>query len=287
MDTPESNLPLEPGTEPLAETALPAAPPAVPQQQFPEDLRTPWGWGDLLVFVFFGMGSLVVMAQVAAVIVLIVFQASPARLEQMPTARAAFATLSQAMWSAVVMLYLLAVARVRFNAPFWRSLGWRRLEVPGMSRLQAHLACLLGGSVFAIAIQMSSALLQPETKLPIEDLFRSREGILMLMAMGILVAPLVEETIFRGFLYPVIARSWGVGPGVVVTGILFGLMHAVQLWGGWGQISLLMIVGIVFTYVRARTGTTLAPYLLHVGYNSILFVAFYVGTQGLRNLPGS
>lgn len=306
MDTPESKLPAENGAEehgktPAASDAVPVvspemlatpaepqagAPQAVPPaSQLPEDLRAPWGWMDLVIFLFFGLGSLIVMSQVAAVMVMILFRTTPAGLEKLPTAQAAFATLSQAMWSAVVMLYLLAVTRVRFDAPFWRTLGWRPLRVEGVGRAQAHVACVLGGSVFAIVIQMSSALLRPDVKLPIENLFRSRESILMLMGMGILVAPLVEETIFRGFLYPVLARSLGVAGGVILTGMLFGLMHASQLWGGWGQIGLLMIVGIVFTYVRARTGTVLAPYLLHLGYNSILFLAFYVGTSGLRYLP--
>lgn len=302
MDTPEHKLPeggegQTPNSETPAAAAVtpemyaqpvPAGASAAvsPQSKYPEDLRTPWGWGDLLIFAVFGIGSLIVMSQVAAILVLVFFKTTPAGMEKIPAAKAAFAALSQVLWSAIVMLYLLAVARLRFNAPFWQALGWRRLEIPGVGRAQAHLGCLLGGSVFAIAIQIFSVFLKPETPLPIEDLFKSRESILMLMAIGIAVAPLVEETIFRGFLYPVLARSWGIGAGVIVTGVLFGLMHAVQLWGGWGQIGLLMVVGVVFTYVRARTGTVLAPYLLHLGYNTILFVAFYVGTGGLRDLPG-
>ena len=34
------------------------------------------------------------------------------------------------------------------------------------------------------------------------------------------------------------------------------------------QIALLVVVGIVFTFVRAMTRTVLASYLLHVSYNS-------------------
>ena len=52
-----------------------------------------------------------------------------------------------------------------------------------------------------------------------------------------------------------IARSFGIGAGVVITGTLFGLLHAPQLWGGWGQICFLIVVGIIFTYVRAISRT--------------------------------
>lgn len=276
METPEPKPLFEP------QAAMPA-----PGRDagLPEDVRVPWNWADVVLFVLFGVGSLVVMGPVAALAVFVVFRATPATLDQMPTAKAAFVTLSQALWSGVMLLYLLAVIRLRFGAPFWRTLGWRPLHWAGVGRVQAHLVCLLGGSLFAICMQILSATLRPETPFPIENLFRNRESVFMLMAMGIAVAPLVEETIFRGYLYPVLARRLGIGGGVVVTGALFALMHGGQLGWSAAHVGLLGVVGIVFTYARARAGTVLAPYLLHLGYNAILFLSFYVGTDGLRNLP--
>ncbi len=83
--------------------------------------------------------------------------------------------------------------------------------------------------------------------------------------MSILLAPLVEETIFRGYIYPVLARSVGVGAGVVITGTLFGLLHAPQLWGGWGQILLLTGVGTIFTHASAISRTVVASLLVPCG----------------------
>jgi membrane protease YdiL (CAAX protease family) len=107
--------------------------------------------------------------------------------------------------------------------------------------------------------------------------------VVLLMSLGILVAPLVEETIFRGFLYPLLARRFGVPVGVVVTGLLFGAMHGPQLWPAYTQIGLMMLVGVVLTWVRARTGTVTASYLMHLGYNSLLFLGFVIATGGLRH----
>ena len=98
--------------------------------------------------------------------------------------------------------------------------------------------------------------------------------------LGVLVAPLVEETIFRGFLYPVIARRLGIAAGVLITGMLFGLLHAAQLWGGWGQIVLLIVVGVVLTAVRARTGTVSASYFVHLGYNGLQLLGYLVYVIG-------
>jgi len=120
---------------------------------------------------------------------------------------------------------------------------------------------------------------------PMEELVRDRRSILLLTGLGLLVAPFFEETLFRGCIYPVIARRWGTGVGVLATGIIFGTAHAPQLWPAYAQISLLMFVGIVLTYIRARTGTVAASYLVHLGYNTLLFAILYFVSHGLRHLP--
>ena len=50
---------------------------------------------------------------------------------------------------------------------------------------------------------------------------------------------------------------------------------------------LLVLVGIVFTYARARTHTVVASYLLHVSYNSCLFLGFLVASHGFRHFPAA
>jgi membrane protease YdiL (CAAX protease family) len=45
----------------------------------------------------------------------------------------------------------------------------------------------------------------------------------------------------------------------------------------------MMLVGVVLTWVRARTGTVTASYLMHLGYNSLLFLGFVIATGGLRH----
>ena len=141
------------------------------------------------------------------------------------------------------------------------------------------------GCGLAVLVGLASNIVDNGKTLPIEEFFHNRQTVVLLILLGVLVAPVVEETIFRGCLYPVIAGSFGVPAGVIVTGILFGLAHAPQLSGGWGQIALLMCVGIILTYIRARAGTVLASYFVHVAYNSCLFAALILSTGGLRHLP--
>lgn len=306
MTTPEGNVPPPPregGAEPAPEAApaivepgdVPAAgiqptgeAPALPAAAaLPEDLRAPWGWADLFYFLLYGLASSIVLTWAVALGAMAIGGIRPWEIDRSAATKGMILIASQGLWSVATLLYLYAVLRARRSGSFWNTIGWRQLRPRTMTRSAATLLCLLGGVCLAVTIQVASALIGKRTKLPIEALFQSRQSVLLLMALGILVAPLVEETIFRGYIYPVVARKFGIPGGVIGTGALFGMAHAMQLWGGWGQIALLVIVGMVLTYVRARTGTVLASYLCHLGYNSILFVGFYFATGGLRHFPGT
>jgi hypothetical protein len=183
----------------------------------------------------------------------------------------------------LIFLYYLLHPRTREG--FWSVLGWRAIPVTGVPRAAKYWMYALAGVPLAIAIQLLSKFVQPEQPVPMEVFFRDKDSVLLLTTMGVLVAPVVEETLFRGFLYPVLARRWGPAGAVALTGILFGFMHAPQLWGAWFQIGLLMLVGMSFTAVRAHTKSVVPCYFLHLGYNAFLFLGFYVYTQGLQNLP--
>lgn len=275
----------EPTNEPVVSSATAPIPgtPSAPAP-LPEDLRVPWGWSDLLLFL---LAAVVGTAAVSYLLLLVfyAFGVHPAQIRDSAREKSFFIVVNQGILSGVLLLCLYAYVRARFRTPFWRSLGWRPLDIAQVPARLAYGACVVGGVFFALFIEFASTAFEKKTKLPIEAFFQDRRSALLLMVMGVLVAPLVEETIFRGYIYPVLARSFGVGWGVLVTGTLFGLLHAPQLWGGWGHIFLLILVGIVFTYVRAWSRTVVTSYLLHLSYNSFLFAVFLISTGGFRHLP--
>jgi membrane protease YdiL (CAAX protease family) len=264
-----------------------------PRPQFdpsvPEDLRSPWGWLDLFLFIGFGFLGLLVAAGIVVGVAVFGFGVQFRDLGPPSTspARSMIAVLAQGLWSGFVLLYFFVLVRAQTKSPFWRTMGWRELHLGGQTTSASALRCLGGGAILALLVSYAGTFLKEKGKLPIEELFHSRPTVILLMFFGILVAPLVEETMFRGFLYPIFARYFGIGAGVIVTGVLFGAMHAQQLWGGWGQIGLLIGVGILLTWVRARTGTVTASYFMHLGYNSFLFLGFFAATGGLRHIPGA
>jgi len=242
----------------------------------------PWGWHELVLFVVLGVICSFVVTRGMAEIAVRFWGVSPADMAgpTMNTAKSVVVLLSQALLDggAILFLYLMVIGRT--SASFWRTIGWRGLDSGAGSFRATSVQFLSGGAVLALVVSFASAFLNSKESLPIEELLKARVSMLLFSVLGVAVAPLVEETIFRGFLYPIIARRTGITAGIAITGTLFGLMHAVQLWGGWGQIALLILVGIVLTWVRARTGTVAASYLVHLGYNGLQLLGYLVYLAG-------
>jgi membrane protease YdiL (CAAX protease family) len=252
----------------------------------PEDLRVPWGWMDLLFLVAVAISGTFVVS-LLLIKGFAIFGVSFRQVQNIAGDRNLFLILNQALLSVVLLAYLATQMRHSFRRPFWRTIGWRPVETGPTPRAAAYLGLIFSGCMLAILVTLSSSALKNNTKMPIEQFFQDRRSALLLMSLGVLLAPVLEETIFRGYIYPVVARSFGVNAGILITGTLFGLLHASQLWGGWAQIALLVVVGIVFTYARARTHTVVASYLLHVSYNSFLFLGFLVASHGFRHFPAA
>lgn len=199
---------------------------------------------------------------------------------QQAETNAFFAVPVQAGLYLLLALFIYLRVRRAAAAPFWSAVAWRRL---GQERA---VAVLVAGLVLAVAVQLGSALFPPPEPLPIEKLISTREAALLVLGASLLIAPFFEELIFRGYLYTVLEPAWGVTPAVLLSGTLFGLLHVPQLLPGWPQVVLLCLVGIVFSFVRARTGSLRASFLMHLAYNATLVVLYLISPE-FAELPAT
>jgi membrane protease YdiL (CAAX protease family) len=252
----------------------------------PDDLRVPWGWWDLLLLVVIGFAGLLL----SSLLVLTAFVAVGITMNQIKNSivdQSLFSVIATCLISVALLAYLLAQMRLRFNLPAWHALGWRSLGIGQVPHRVAYVGLILSGFLLSLIVAASSSFFTTKTKMPIEQFLQDRRSALLLLILSVTLAPLFEETIFRGYIYPVAARTFGVPIGILFTGTIFGLLHSAQLGNSWPQVGLLIFVGIVFTYARARSGTVLASYLLHVSYNSFLFLSFLVASHGFRHFPAA
>ena len=60
------------------------------------------------------------------------------------------------------------------------------------------------------------------------------------------LAPVFEELVFRGFLFPLVAEYAGPWAAILLTAIPFALLHGAQYSWAWQQIIIIGIAGFVF-----------------------------------------
>jgi hypothetical protein len=125
---------------------------------------------------------------------------------------------------------------------------------------------------------------------------------------GALIAPVVEEIGFRGFLLPALATAydwlclertpaardrWQRTTGhtqsalilaTILSSIAFAALHGFQLHWAAGPVVILFFVAMVLSAVRIRFHSVAASALVHVAYNSLLFVEMFIKTGGFRHL---
>lgn len=97
-------------------------------------------------------------------------------------------------------------------------------------------------------------------------------GVLAFVALVIL-PPLGEETLMRGYLFSGLRAVWRFGPALLVTSLLFGAAH---LTGGdsgllWSAAIDTFILSIILVYLRDRTGALYAGMLVHMLNNLIAY----------------
>lgn len=281
-----------PDSTPPPEQSAPilSAPPGpTPQElqllQYPEDIRTLWSWKEIIIFVLASVGFYLGVALVVAVVFIATGKSMDA-LQNSPRVKALFAVIATLVVSIAQIGFLYFYTDRAPGQSFWQAIGWRSLRSGERRPRFGPAIYVVCGCAFAILISLASKAAGQPHGMPIEIFWQDRLSATLFLILGVTLAPFVEETIFRGFIYPVAARSFGIAGSIIFTGIIFGMLHGPQLWGAWAQISLLAVVGIVFTFVRAKSGTVFASYLFHLGYNGWLFAAFVGATHFLKNLPG-
>ena len=167
---------------------------------------------------------------------------------------------------ALLFAVLMALFRMEYDRPFWRSLGWVKMRLPFYS-------VVTGGVGLAMAVLLLGALLRtPRTENPLTELLKNPTSLILVAIFGSIVAPVCEELVFRGFLQPLLVRSWGAVAGILSAALLFGLLHFQEYGNSWRHVLLISVSGAAFGWMRQATGSTKAAAGMHSAYNAFQFV---------------
>jgi membrane protease YdiL (CAAX protease family) len=140
---------------------------------------------------------------------------------------------------------------------------------------------------FAVAsAQVMEALnAQPKTQQAVQMAEAAAPGFnrFALGAIAILIAPLVEELLFRGVFYPTIKQSGYPRLAVYGTSLLFALSH-----GNAMTFLPLALLSLALIWLYEKTNNLLAPILAHSLFNAANFVMIILKVDPrvwLKNFP--
>ena len=238
-----------------------------------------WGFSDVILIAVFALFSLVSLLGLAVALAHSsrhFHDASALKLAE----NALILVPAQVIGSVLIVAFMVQIVRLKYHVDFAKAICWNRPALPTI------VLATIGGAGLAILSETASVMLQKwiPKSLPIDELFRDTRSAYLLSFLGVVVAPVVEELFFRGFLYPVLARATGVVAGVLLTSAAFAVIHAGQLAQAWIPLLVIFGVGVALTTVRARTKSVATTVLMHMAYNATIFGLVFISTQGFRHM---
>jgi uncharacterized protein len=102
---------------------------------------------------------------------------------------------------------------------------------------------------------------------------------LLMTVVFVGVAPLTEELIFRGFLLQRWATKWGLTTALILSSLVFGLLHA--------NVVGLSIFGLVMAVLYVQTRTLWVPIAAHAFNNAIALVLSLASADNATPTPMS
>ena len=217
-------------------------------------------------------GGFVVLGELVAPLLLMpIVQALLLPLAERPALQQGLQVLLLYMGVMVAPLAILALLlRPLVPAPQGGWLQWRWR--PGGSALGLGLAhVLMVLPLVALAGWLIERLWsQPSGSNPLLELVLTTGDPLALACLAItavVVAPLFEETLFRGVLLPVLTRHWGAAAGVGLSALVFGLAHL-----SLGELTPLTLLGLALGWLRLRHGRLGPCVLMHCLWNGLTFL---------------
>ena len=159
-----------------------------------------------------------------------------------------------------------------------RRSGWRAVDYLALTRPRGpfvRLAVL--AFVVTLAVSLAVVWFGPESD---DASPESVAGLVILLIAYIVVAPVGEELVFRGYLLRALADS-RVGPvgAILVTALVWASLHFDKPWLGMADT---FFSGLVWGWLRWRTQSTLPTIAVHVLTNLVAssgFVAVALGVS--------
>ena len=165
----------------------------------------------------------------------------------------------------------------------WRRISWKHLGFGAFNINVVGIGCglLLGGYSIILLHNWLLTIFGVDTQGDqIFQMFDQLESPVWLFVVGAIVAPIVEEIFFRGFLFQGFRQKYGWMPALFLSSAIFGAAHL-------DPVSLIptFVLGCVLAVVYHRSNSVWPGILFHAAINSFSLCAVYVISQYPSLIP--
>ncbi|HEU0293569.1 MAG TPA: type II CAAX endopeptidase family protein [Anaerolineales bacterium] len=177
------------------------------------------------------------------------------------------------------LIYLLPILLI-FG---WRRISWKYLGFGKFSINVIGIGCglLVGAYVLIFLHNTVLNLLGIDTQGDqILEMFNQLESPVWFFLVAAVIAPIVEELFFRGFLFQGLRQAYGWLPGLLLSSAIFGVAHL-------DPVSLVptFVLGCVLAYLYHRSNSVWPGIVFHATINSLSLIAVYVISQNPSLFP--
>jgi len=222
-----------------------------------------WGFSHVLVVI----GSALVLGAAASLV---------AGAREWPLPEVLVALLGSTAAFSGVALVIVAYA-IRLDPAGWRSLGlWR-------GRGARAVAVGIVSYLLLYPAQLGLLMLWPWTFEALGGDYEMQEvalgiatlegrNIWLALCLASLIVPFLEELIFRAFLQPLLVQNLGDAAGIVLTSILFAILH------GPAAFLPIFALSLLLGAIMLRTQRLLAVWVVHGLHNALSFFLLFAAS---------
>lgn len=255
-----------------------------------DDQPAPWTWLDLLRAVAFALGVVAVCAAVVGCGYAALRFAEQRQLLEAgwlrhhlrplrPFAIGIIALLVSGLLYGAALLgvrrYSIQKYRLSWSALYLRHAGWLRYA----AMLGLYIPMQFG-SVLIMTVQTRAAghaVNNPQHDIIAEVAHQHWFNYVAVFLVVAVIGPIVEEVLFRGFLYRLLRKRLPIWAAVLISAAVFSVGHGIPV-----LIPVLFYLGVVFALVVERTRSLYCSIILHVVQNSVALLALFVATTALE-----
>ena len=171
------------------------------------------------------------------------------------------------LWEFVLILpaWWLTIRKYRLS---WDSLGIRKFD---LATIAIGCGLMVFSYIFNLLYNMALMFKGVQTPYDASDIFGSGSSPWLIFLAGIVVAPLVEEIFFRGFLYTGLREKYGWIAAALISSGLFAAVHLQPI-----TMPSIFLLGLIFAYLYERTESIWPAVIMHFATNTFGLAAAYM-----------